>query len=137
MDRGKSIAINMETDEMQKIAELLVESYLTNNLRQFTPQRVVIFKQLKKIAMGSVQYIAIMISLVGANLLTKIFEAKPFFANNHEVQFPRNSSSVLKNCPHDFGCELNVCWKLCNKISDKVNISWCHTSPNPQKREYQ
>lgn len=59
---------------MQRIAEVLVESYLANNMRQYVPRRVAILSFVKKFARGSLQYIGIMMSLVGASLITKMFE---------------------------------------------------------------
>lgn len=135
VDQDRSIAINIDTEEMQRIAELLVESYLANNLRQHIPRRVAILSGLKKIASGSVQYIGIMVSLVGANVITKMIES----SYQSQIILSENTTSAIESekCPHDFGCDHNVCWRTCseNGIETRTN-SWCYTSPTPEKRQY-
>lgn len=53
IDEQRSITINVETDQMQKVAELLLESYLTTHLRQHVSRRRVIISSLKRIAAGT------------------------------------------------------------------------------------
>lgn len=134
-DQQRSIAINIDSDELQRIAEVLVESYLANNLGQYNPRRSVILSGLRKIAKSSVQYIAIMFSLVGANILTKMFES----AYQPQIILSERNSSVIESekCPHDFGCHHNVCWRTCdeNEIETKMD-SWCYASPTPDNRQY-
>lgn len=145
MDQKSTIAINIETDEMQRIAEVLVESYLANNIRQHIPRRYVILKLLKKIAATSGQYIGIMVSLVGANIITKMLEKQEKYVAITEndvltqVFTNENVTNVLneETCGHEFGCDHYVCWRTCTENKDKPELdTWCYTSPTPEKRDY-
>lgn len=132
-DQQRTIAINIETEEMQRIAEVLVESYLENNLRQNIPRRFVILAGLKKIAIGSVQYIGIMLSLVGANIITKMFESP--YQPEIILSEKKTTATESEQCPHDFGCDHRVCWRSCGE-NETTTDSWCYTSPTPEKRQY-
>lgn len=67
-------------------------------------------------------------SLVGANLLTKIFEpcVVPL-----QTSFIENVTSIIPSelCKKDFGCDRNVCWRACGDESDDTKKnklhSWC------------
>lgn len=136
------IVIDIEPDELQRVAEILVQSYLSQN---FSPRTVItrniVLSHIKKITSSTVQLCGIMITLVGANLLTKIFE--PSIAPS-QYSFADNitsaSASIIPSelCKRDFGCDRNVCWRTCGEeMVDGERNKWCYTSPKSEIRDYQ
>lgn len=65
------IVIDIEPEELQRIGEILVESYLQNQQQQQLSNAV---SWCKKITNGVIQLLGIMFTLVSANLLTTFFE---------------------------------------------------------------
>lgn len=136
------IVIDIEPDELQRVAEILVQSYLTRNL---TPRTVltrnIVFSCIKKVSSSAVQLFGIMMTLVGANLLTKIFE--PSVISPQFLFADNNVTSILPDefCKRDFGCDHNLCWRTCG---DELGVheknkpqSWCYTAPKTELRNYQ
>lgn len=139
------LVIDIEPEEMQRIAEILVENYLANNL---TPQTAVarntVLSHIKKISFGIIQLFGITISLVSANLLTSLFEptiVTPPEINSNSVNITNHET--MEMCNRDFGCSENVCWRSCdagstNQIQNKNNQkSYCYTTPKPESHKYQ
>lgn len=133
------LVINIEQDEMEHIAEILIESYLAHNVRQQpVSHRIVLLSIMKQAAFRVVQLFGITMSLVSANLITKMFET------SDEIQVPIvdntvNATNAKKAmCDRDFGCINNVCWRSCdnNEISIETDL-WCYSSPKPELRNYQ
>lgn len=135
------ISIDIEPEEMQRIAEILVENYMVHNL---TPRprigTIALVSKIKKIALGVVQLIGITLSLVSANLITSKFEriASPMTINNDNI-----TAAIVEPmdiCDRDFGCNRNVCWRACDSGTDYEkgdSHSWCFTTPDPETHNYQ
>lgn len=135
-----NIVIYIEPDELQRVAEILVQSYISQNLTPQTGlQRNIVFTYMKKFSYSTVQLVGIMFSLVGANLLTKIFEPNVLPLQSSIIDNDNNNSTSIKPsqlCKSDYGCDRNVCWRSCGKESDDTR-SWCYTTPNLESRNYQ
>lgn len=146
------IAIDIEPEEMQRIAEILVENYLTHNLSPHTTlTRNGFFLRIKKVSICAVQLIGITVSLVSANLLTSILD--PFVVPPTTMAIASNVNNITASaytptpsqlCNREFGCDRNVCWRSCDagssvhlKNSTHVMQSWCYTTPNQNARKYQ
>lgn len=121
------ISIDIDPVELQSIGEVLVESYLNNNLIQRSSSLGnTMIGLIQKCACSMLQYIAITCSLVGANIITTMLQ-------HNVVVAPQSTNSTLvpsKLCKHDFGCDDNVCWRTCNESGNDVAVvSWCYTTP--------
>lgn len=136
-----SIVIDIEHEELQRVAEILVESYISHNLTPQTSRnemRNIIFSIVKKVTLNVVQLIGIMLSLVGANLLTRIFESSA--VPQVLINDIDNITSFTPSETHfrDYGCDNNVCWRTCgDKFNNpEKNKQWCYSSPTPESRKY-
>lgn len=133
------LVIDIEPEEMQRIAEVLVENYISHNLTpRTTSTRNIVFSHIKKISLGVVQLMGITLSLVSANLITSKFE--PVIESDATIN--NDNITVLKpSCNRDFGCNRNVCWRACDADSSdngkNKSLSWCFTTPKPEARKYQ
>lgn len=120
------ISIDIEPDELQRLGEILVESYFEQNLLSGRSR----LSHCKKITQSIAQICAIMFSLVGANLITNALQ--PISMSNTE----ENTTSFIQptpfkpseKCNYDFGCDRGVCWRSCETASN-VPESWCYASP--------
>ena len=74
-------------------------------------------------------------SLVNANLITKLFEPNELIPQTFTNQnMTRNSIKPSELCNKDFGCDRNVCWRSCDVGSTDKNSespSWCYTTSTP------
>lgn len=133
------VVIDIDPEEMQRIAEILVENYLTHNL---TPlPRPTVFIQFKKVTVYVLKLVGITISLVSANLLSSMFEPA---ISSHPTIISNNISSVapVQLCDRDFGCVHNVCWRACDASVDVQHgenrtRTWCWSSPNAETHGFQ
>lgn len=147
-----SIVIDISDDNLQRFGEILVQHYVDQQLSAMTMStKSLILPKVKVISRSVLKMFAVMLTLVGANLLTSLFE---FSNNNSNNQITNQiiSNVSINFCDHfDFGCEKNICWRVCEKQMDSVpNIiaeknkstnalisSWCFTSSNPDQHEFQ
>lgn len=125
------ILIDIEPDELQRLGEILVETYLEQNtiLRS---GRMASISRCKKIAQSAAQLIGIMFSLVGANLLTNALQPLSNTPMDENIEAFTQPTAFIpsKICKHEFGCDHGVCWRSCEDESSNSE-SWCYTSaPN-------
>lgn len=137
-----AIVIDIEPEEMQRIAEILVENYLEHNLtpRAILSRRDQVIIQVKKISLCLTKLMGITMSLVGANLITSMFESNalpPMITNATSENSTAKKPSEL--CNRDFGCDRNICWRACDvdPINKEFSESWCYTTPKPEMHTYQ
>lgn len=149
-----SIIIDMEDEGLKRMGEILVESYFQNHLMEHQQHcvvsRSIILSQIKKLTLSGLQLFGIMCTLVGANLLTSVFDP---IINAHST----NSVSAINTtvipstinpsemCANDYGCDNNICWRTCSEYSSEkkhdenlgkgITPSWCFTTSEP--KEYQ
>lgn len=137
------IVIDIDPSELQSIGEVLVESYLHNNLIQRVqslPNTVLI--KFRNFSITVLQLIGVTASLVGANIITPIFQQKFYTTTTTAsvatvLQHGNSTLSPSKMCPHDFGCDRNVCWRTCSIDSKGVNGKyWCYTTSSQQTKKY-
>lgn len=123
-----SIAIDLDEEELQVIAATLVENYIETNFR--CNQNVNCLKFVKKSVANIGQFMGIMFSLVGANILTKMYE--------NTVQMPiitngKNLNTIITDeidnvCNHIYGCDGGRCWRTCDEKSE-LSKTICFTNP--------
>lgn len=111
-----SIVIDLDEEELQVIAGILIENYIDSNL---TPKKNIHFaKYVKKAASNVGQFTMIMFSLVGANILTKMYE--------ESVQLEKTTGEEINAvCDNLYGCDAGQCWRTCSDSMDTI----CLTEP--------
>lgn len=138
------ISIDIDPDELQSIGEVLVESYLHHNLiqRKKTPTNSII-THTKKILCNMIQFSAITMSLVAANLLTASLQPLAM----QQIAESDNTTTAVKTvvnglkpsdiCPYDFGCDDFLCWRTCDtKGKQHDAYSWCYTAEKPKEHQF-
>lgn len=138
-----SIVIDMEPDELR---EFLQEQISGRAVTSITPriQSSSVVKHVKKMVSSMIQMVGIMLTLVGANLLTHLFD-NSLIINQHCVD--NNVTNFLpskapsQQCEYDFGCDRNMCWRTCNAGSvvreESNSQSWCYTTSTHESHNYQ
>lgn len=135
-----NIVINIDPDELQNIAEILVQSYIDNNIARPRPsQQETLFVHFKKFTLYTLQMVGITTSLVSANLITLMFESTPTSSIPQQQYSPVNvtktttTKTTAQPTPttnmcsnHDFGCEENICWRTCG-VGTGNKTTWCYT----------
>lgn len=136
-----SISIDIEPEDLQRIGEIVVGNYLRGDtiVRPRTMINTIILS-CKHFSMNIAQLIGIMLSLVGANLLTTKLE--PFtIPNTQTVMYKNTTLTPSQICKSDFGCDRNLCWRTCDTKFDEDEQqnaqSWCFTSPKPTNNKFQ
>lgn len=122
-----SIAIDLYKEELQQIAAILVENYVETNLVR--KQNVNFSKYVKKTATNVGQFMGIMFSLVGANILTKMYEhtMEPLSPFTDEGNLNTSITEEIDDiCNHKYGCDNGLCWRTCNEKS-KFSKTICYT----------
>lgn len=132
------ILIDIDPTELQSIGEVLVESYMNHNLiqRKVTVLRT-IFSHVSKFSVGVLQMLGVTTSLIAANIFTPWFQTKPQPVSIESyAQVSQNISKFKPShkCPHDFGCDRNVCYRSCGN-NVKTTTSFCFTAPNANSRK--
>lgn len=143
-----NIVLGIDPDDLQKIAELLVENYITHNVKpRYISTTSRVLAQLKKVSSSTLQLFGITMSLVGANLLTSVLDPKitpTIVGNSASTIFEPTHAPLVGNitsvasteaCEKFVGCDGNVCWRSCYTTNNNTK-SWCYTSPNPAIRDY-
>lgn len=89
-----------------------METYLEQNLT-LKSLTTTAFSRIKKLSFSFLQMFGIMITLVGAKLLTTQFDR---LLNTPLENILKNSTinhTQTENCEDDFGCNRNLCWRTC------------------------
>lgn len=135
------ISIDMDANELQSLGEVLVESYFHHNLiqRRVSLPRTIL-SSIPKVIICVLQCTAVTGSLIAANIFTPWFQTM-LTPNAYDIKSYEqyNNSTILpsKICPHDFGCDRNVCWRSCIINGKESNVkSWCYTRLNATSNEY-
>lgn len=138
------ISIDIDATELQSIGEVLVESYFHHNLiqRRISVPRTILSTAIK-VLISVLQFIGVTGSLIAANIFTPWFQSSPTTitptnVNNIKTNEQYNTAIVpSKICPHDFGCDRNVCWRSCHTNEKETNVkSWCYTRLNLKSNDY-
>lgn len=134
-----SISIDIEPEDLRRIGEIVVGNYLRgpgNNIARSRTMINTIISSCKHFSMNIAQLIGIMLSLVGANLLTTMLE--PF---TNTPMYKNTTLTPSQICKSDFGCDENLCWRTCDTKFDEgeqqIAQSWCFTSSKPTDRNFQ
>lgn len=149
-----SIVIDIENDDVQRIGEILIQHYLEQQLTSTlsrttrTTTYSMIVSTVQTLSLSIVKMIAVMLTLVGANLITSKLDSP----SSQPIDYITNENSTINFCSNfEYGCKQNVCWRKCDKevesngISEKndtlaINTtfsSWCFTTANPDERDFQ
>lgn len=114
-----SIVIDLDEEEMQQIAAILVENYIETNLLR--KQNVHFLKYVKKTAAIVGQFAGITFSLVGANILTKMYDRTTETVSTCTDKMDLNATitnEIDEICNHKYGCDDGLCWRTCNETSE-------------------
>lgn len=84
-----------------------------------------------------------MLSLVGANLLTRALEPTSELQPNiieNTLIYQNSTFKPSEICKSDFGCDGNICWRSCiaevnNEGKENVQ-SWCYAAPKSADRKF-
>lgn len=126
------ITIEIEPNDVHQLSDIL-QTFIENHhvpTRQRSSLKCVIYHSIKTLSSGIIQLIGIMLSLVGANLLTMKLE----HSTNSVNQIKSPTSMFNEECKHDFGCTGNICWRTCGDInnpSEEAAQKICFTSSQP------
>lgn len=121
------ITIEIEPDDVYQLSNIL-QTFLENNqiptTRTRSSIRHIILPLIKSFSRGIIQMLSIMLTLVGANLITMKMESSVVIVNQTE------QTTTHEICKHDFGCTENICWRTCEETNDKKEEQkFCFTSP--------
>lgn len=119
-----------------------------------------IIKYVKKGLLSGVHLVGVMLTLIGANVISNywvvvpdqtqirpkaipqtILNTKPPMiykqesSNNKIDNFYQSVTKHADICQIDFGCAKNSCWRSCHSNNDQQNL-WCHTAPTPNARKF-
>lgn len=135
------ISIEIDPDDLDRISEFFHSIIITDQPRSIIPTRGIQIKTMfKKIVCSVVQLIGVMLSLVGASIISNHFapvvpvpvqEQQPQQDESLIVQNATILSDIIKNiesCGTDYGCNKNLCWKSCYTKDDYGRNLWCRTS---------
>lgn len=146
------IVLDIQPDELQRIAEILVQNYVDNNLGPLprAARMHFFFHHVKKFGFTTMNMFGLIFSLTSANVITSMIELKyGLIKPSSTTSIPSSSTSTtitpslfkLNNYPEmcdnivRFGCDRNVCWRTCNSQNVTAN-SLCYTSPTPEIHDY-
>lgn len=144
------ISIDMDAAELQTIGELLVETYMHHNFIHRVPTiRSVILSKIKGFSYNVLQLIGVTLSLIAANVLSPLFgtmfDSTTTSTTSTSITLPVRPANAyskmildpFKMCPHDFGCDRNICWRSCTTNGKEgSDVSWCYTTSNLKSTEY-
>lgn len=91
-------------------------------------------------ASGTLQMLSVTSSLIAANIFTPYFQ-KDSVQNaviDNSFNGEKNTSFVpSRECPYDFGCDANACWRSCTPKGNGMSVdAWCYTSPVTHYRRH-
>lgn len=126
-----SIVIDLDEGEMQQIVAILVENYIETNL--IPSQNGCFIKYVKKVATSVGRFAGIMFSLVGANILTKMYEhttspAITIATNSLDDSNTSIMEEINEICNHIYGCDDGRCWRTCNEKKNELSKTICFMS---------
>lgn len=136
MQAESHISIDIDPEDMDGVRSFF-ESLLFNrpiqilqpmmNRRRSGPIKRLMAKSLNSV----IQMFTIIITLVGANLITNKL-SQPSHANFDQNLITTNTTAIngTNVCSTEFGCNRNLCWRACtvNNENDLAYTSWCFTS---------
>lgn len=137
--------VEFTPEELQSIGNVLVEHYFKYHLIQkkvSVPRKIL--SGCVKFIFGFLQTLSVTASLIAANVFTPFFHFAPQTdmvtspnVNVLHQQYKNSTIIPAKHCPHDYGCDRNVCWRSCRHINNGSKLeSWCYTSPTPHYRKH-
>lgn len=134
------INIQIEPEDIQNVADIFM---------QFQPSypqsgNFHIKRLCKSFSRNILQMMGIMLTLVGANVITSMLEPFSVVQKVSEISGVANITAhklvPSELCKSDYGCDENICWRTCDEEKDGEKIisqSWCYTSSKKNKMEYQ
>lgn len=138
------ISIGIDPEDMDRVSDFF-EGIIFNShpivQQPARPRCSSIIRLTKKFLISAIQMFGIMITLVGANLLTSKLSG-PVPANCQNELFnelEKNVTSIIEKCEIDFGCNRGLCWRSCTvqQNYDKNYTSWCFAAPGKQSKKFQ
>lgn len=120
------VTIQIEPEDIQNIGDILMQFQQHRLVINPQSRYVQIIPLCKSFSRAILQMMGIMLTLVGANVLTSKLESftiVPQVTNITTLHKIRPSQL----CPHEFGCDGNLCWRTCDG-EKMIGQSWCYTS---------
>lgn len=153
------IVIKLDPEDVERVSDFF-QSLIVLNHPKALPTPSCCTRYLKKTVIGMVQMNAVMLSLVGSNIITDLL--KPHL--QHYVDIPSISESFVRKlinetcnkqcttpkknfkeylkgpsaeaCNKEFGCDDNMCWRTCH-TGDPKKIMWCYTGSKANRVQVQ
>lgn len=148
------ISIEIEPNDLEQVSEIL-QTFIQQQQQQlptrFSTTRV-ISPLLKSITRSLIQMTGIMLTLVGANLLTLKLEtfivkqpAEKITEINNNTEIISNITALMEKCKNEYGCNRNRCWRTCTsneelkieKEDEDMKETWCYTSSKANTSDFQ
>lgn len=140
------ISINIDPEDLDQVTDFIHTVTINDQSQPIISNRKnrVIISMVKKAIFSTIQLVGVMLSLVGANIIS--VNLVPDASMQQKQQFPQ-SENILPNqnktikikfgemCHIDYGCNKNLCWRTCNTVADGKKL-WCYTSPTSRKFQY-
>lgn len=164
-----TIFVRINPEDLNSVIDFL-ENIVTVDIRNRQLREAIPYRRSNQLCsllyrgfLNSMHLTGVMISLIGANILStilienvKIGKYDPHFVNNvglpilHRTKslisntaptqklnnITRFSESISETCNIDHGCNNHTCWKTCHGYSNGTR-SWCFTSPNTTLKQLQ
>lgn len=109
------IEINIDPEDLDQVSDFFQSLNNNNHAMQPVNQRRRIVPFILKTASGFIKLISIMLTLVGANILSAKFDS--IFPSVHLKSEQINNGNNIRNisnaCIIDYGCIKNLCWRSC------------------------
>lgn len=138
------IAINIDPEDLDQVSDFF-QSVIVQTSAPMPTNRRVIIPLIKKMTYSTIQLLGVMMTLVGANILSSFLTPDVAMSRQQQQQQSeiifRNFSNNIEPkyaemCKIDFGCNKNRCWKSCNTVVGGKNL-WCYASPEYHARNLQ
>lgn len=130
------LTIEIEPEDIAQLSEIL-QSFITDGGQHITTRSLSrsVFHFVKLTSCSVVKLIGVMLTLVGANLLTTRMDHPTIV---REIQSPPKTSPPSEFvCKQDIGCTSNLCWRTCDNPVNKQSgglepekKAWCFTAEN-------
>lgn len=143
------VIVQIEPEDVQRFADILMQIHGGDIgihpqqlvIQSRTTKSVCSLLMIRKISQSVIQLVGIMLTLVGANLLTTKLESHAVVQPQMTMENITGPKKLqLKLCQHEYGCDQNMCWRTCGGTTEQEEVekqSWCYTKSSSKKDEYQ
>lgn len=117
------ITIQIEPSQISKICEIIHALIHQNQIEMHPSSRfrlcLSVLPYVKSMMRGLVQMFGIMMTLVGANLITSRMKASLTNNQLNAIAIPHPAVTMQMDiCKNAYGCNSNLCWRTCGQAND-------------------